>query len=92
MPEEYKRRQCFPLRLASSLRSQASNLAHNEGISLNHFISLAVAEKISRMEHDLWVQQQAFITEKMSTRAASRDILLKKTQDKSSRVSPSTQV
>jgi|GEM_PF-2048398 len=58
MPQEYKRRQCFPLRLASSLRTQANDLAHREGISLNHFISLAVAEKISRMEHDLWVQQQ----------------------------------
>lgn len=47
---EYKRCQSFPLRLAPSIRSQANDLAHIEGISLNHFISLAVAEKIVRME------------------------------------------
>jgi hypothetical protein len=37
---------------------QATELARLEGISLNHFISLAVAEKISRMEHESWLRQQ----------------------------------
>jgi len=37
---------------------QATELARMEGISLNHFISLAVAEKISRMEHESWLRQQ----------------------------------
>ncbi|WP_260705974.1 toxin-antitoxin system HicB family antitoxin [Edaphobacter flagellatus] len=45
-----KRYQSFPLRLSPSIRQQANDLAHSEGISLNHFISLAVAEKIVRME------------------------------------------
>lgn len=53
MSDEYKRQQSFPLRLSPSMRRQADNLAEHEGISLNHFISLAVAEKISRMEESL---------------------------------------
>jgi predicted HicB family RNase H-like nuclease len=39
----------FPLRLARSLREAADQMARREGISLNHFISLAVAEKVSRV-------------------------------------------
>ena len=45
-----KRYQSFPLRISPSLRQQASDFATSEGISLNHFISMAVAEKISRMD------------------------------------------
>lgn len=45
-----KRRMTFPLRLALSLKESAHELAQQDGISLNHFISLAVAEKISRLE------------------------------------------
>jgi predicted HicB family RNase H-like nuclease len=40
----------FPLRLAKSLRETAKEIADKEGISLNHFISIAVSEKISRIE------------------------------------------
>jgi predicted HicB family RNase H-like nuclease len=40
----------FPLRLAPSLRARAQELSEQDGISLNHFISLAVAEKIARIE------------------------------------------
>ncbi|QHS50416.1 hypothetical protein [Edaphobacter sp. 12200R-103] len=58
MSLEYKRKQSFPLRLSLSLRQQANDLAHAEGISLNHFISLAVAEKISRMEQTSRVNEQ----------------------------------
>ncbi|WP_390890454.1 toxin-antitoxin system HicB family antitoxin [Tunturiibacter lichenicola] len=50
MTQEYKRHQSFPLRICPSIRAQASDLAHLDGISLNHFISLAIAEKIVRME------------------------------------------
>ncbi len=50
MTQEYKRHQSFPLRLCPSIRQQANDLAHIDGISLNHFISLAIAEKIVRME------------------------------------------
>jgi predicted HicB family RNase H-like nuclease len=45
-------RRSFPLRLAKSLKEIASTHARKDGISLNHFISLAVAEKISRLKHD----------------------------------------
>jgi hypothetical protein len=50
MSEHQKQRTSFPLRLAASLRQRAQLLARSDGVSLNHFISLAVAEKISRME------------------------------------------
>jgi hypothetical protein len=39
----------IPLRLARSLKAAATLMAEREGISLNHFITLAVAEKISRI-------------------------------------------
>jgi hypothetical protein len=52
MNTEEKRRMTFPLRLATSLKDTANTLAHNDGVSLNHFISLAVAEKISRLESE----------------------------------------
>jgi hypothetical protein len=47
-----KRRMTFPLRLAISLKDMANCLAQKDGVSLNHFISLAVAEKISRLESE----------------------------------------
>ena len=47
---EQKRKQSFLLRLPTSVREQATQLAHDDGTSLNHFISLAVADRISRME------------------------------------------
>ena len=40
----------FALRLARSAKEAVQVLARREGISANHFISLAVAEKISRIE------------------------------------------
>ncbi len=52
MHREEKRRLAFPLRLAASLRESATLLANKDGISLNHFISLAVAEKVSRLENE----------------------------------------
>jgi len=59
MADEYFRRQMFPLRLSPTMRHQANELAHREGISLNQFISLAIAEKISRMEQQTWTRDQA---------------------------------
>ena len=41
----------FPLRLPVSTRLQADELARREGLSLNQFISLAVAEKVTRLEN-----------------------------------------
>jgi hypothetical protein len=53
MDQTLRRKQSFLLRLPTTLREHAAEIAHNEGTSLNHFISLAVAEKISRMEQEL---------------------------------------
>jgi hypothetical protein len=50
MDQEQKRKQSFLLRLPVSVREEATRIAHLEGTSLNHFIALALAEKISRME------------------------------------------
>ena len=50
MDSDHKRHLTFPLRLPLSMRDAAGEIAHKDGISLNHFISLAVAEKISRLE------------------------------------------
>jgi hypothetical protein len=47
-----KRRMTFPLRLAIPLKDIANILAQKDGVSLNQFISLAVAEKISRLESE----------------------------------------
>jgi hypothetical protein len=48
--ERKKKRVNFPLRLPESLRDRASLLASQDGVSLNHFICLAVAEKTCRLE------------------------------------------
>lgn len=61
MTSEDARHKSFPLRLPPSLRLQSNELARLEGISLNHFISLAIAEKISRMQVS---EDAARITEK----------------------------
>jgi hypothetical protein len=50
MENPSRRKQCFLLRLPSTIRESASEMAQSEGTSLNHFISIAVAEKLSRME------------------------------------------
>lgn len=42
--------QVFPLRLPLSTRIQAAEIAEREGISLNQFITVAIAEKITRLE------------------------------------------
>jgi len=52
MDQNPKRKQSFLLRLPSTLREHAIRIAQNEGTSLNHFIGIALAEKISRMESE----------------------------------------
>jgi predicted HicB family RNase H-like nuclease len=47
-PDQARPSAQFPLRLAKSLREAASAMARQQGISLNHFIALALTEKISR--------------------------------------------
>ena len=53
-----KRSLSFPLRLSPTSKEAAAALAREDGISLNHFINLAVAEKISRMESEILTQHQ----------------------------------
>jgi hypothetical protein len=41
---------CFPLRLPSTMRAELEAQANKEGISINQFIVMAVAEKITRID------------------------------------------
>lgn len=50
MTTQKKASNSFPLRMTPTMRHQIELLAKWEGISLNQFISLAVAEKVMRME------------------------------------------
>ncbi len=49
----------FPLRLEPSVHSRVAATARDEGLSLTQFISLALAEKISRTHHERWLGDQA---------------------------------
>jgi len=40
----------FPLRMPRSMRQQVEKLAEDGGISINKFVSMALTEKISRLE------------------------------------------
>ena len=50
MTTQKKGSNSFPLRMTPAMRRQIDHLAKREGVSLNQFISLAVAEKVMRME------------------------------------------
>jgi hypothetical protein len=45
----------FPLRLMPSLRRVAEEFAQEEGVSLNRFINVAVAEKLAHLQHEEWL-------------------------------------
>jgi hypothetical protein len=49
----------FPLRLMPSVKRDAEEFSRQEGVSLNQFINVAVAEKLSRLQHDRWVASRA---------------------------------
>ena len=49
-PDKPRNRSKFLLRLPKSVSDAAKQVASQEGVSLNQFISLAVAEKIIRVE------------------------------------------
>ncbi|HMG87753.1 MAG TPA: toxin-antitoxin system HicB family antitoxin [Terracidiphilus sp.] len=50
MPDSKKNANCFPLRLPLTMRAELRILARDEGISVNQFIVMAVAEKIIRFD------------------------------------------
>jgi hypothetical protein len=64
MAIDSKRNMAFPLRLTISLKAMANLLAQEDGVSLNHFINLAVAEKISRLESEALMEHNALIRQK----------------------------
>ena len=39
----------YPIRLYPSLRRQAAEIAHDEGVSLNYFVSRALSERMERL-------------------------------------------
>jgi hypothetical protein len=44
----------FSLRLDHTLHLQANDKSRSDGVSLNQFVILAVAEKLARMEKSTW--------------------------------------
>jgi len=59
----------FPLRLMPSVRKVAEDFSRQEGVSLNYFINIAVAEKIAHLEHEVWLARRPKATEALITRA-----------------------
>jgi len=43
-------RTTYPLKLPNSIKKEAQRLAKEDGVSLNHWISVAVAQKIGSVE------------------------------------------
>jgi hypothetical protein len=49
----------YPLRLPKSLKEEVAKMAKRDGTSLNQFISIAVAEKISALETEEFFKERA---------------------------------
>ena len=52
----------FPLRLMPSVRQDAENFSEKEGVSLNQFINVAVAEKLAHLQHEEWIAHRQRVT------------------------------
>jgi hypothetical protein len=61
----------FPLRLMPSVRRTAEVFSRKEGVSLNQFINVAVAEKLAHLEHEEWAHGRKRPTEALAARALS---------------------
>lgn len=59
----------FPLRLMPSVRRTAEVFSEKEGVSLNQFINVAVAEKLAHLEHEEWVRNRKKPTKELAVRA-----------------------
>ena len=59
----------FPLRLMPSVRRVAENFSHKEGVSLNYFINIAVAEKLAHLQHEEWLAHRPKATSALISRA-----------------------
>lgn len=53
----------FPLRLMPSVRRVAEQFSQQEGVSLNQFINVAVAEKLAHLQHEEWLARRAKVTD-----------------------------
>ncbi len=71
MPSESRKASIerFPLRLMPSVRRNAEAFSDKEGVSLNQFINVAVAEKLAHLEHDEWMQKRKQPSKALSERA-----------------------
>lgn len=49
----------YALRLQAALKTEAEHIAKNEGTTLNQFINVAVAEKLSALRTKDYFQQRA---------------------------------
>ena len=61
----------FPLRLMPSVRRTALVFSEKEGVSLNQFINVAVAEKLAHLEHEEWVRSRKRPSKERAARALS---------------------
>ena len=52
----------FPLRLMPSVRKGAEDFSQREGVSLNQFINVAVAEKLAHLQHEEWLARRPKVT------------------------------
>jgi hypothetical protein len=59
----------FPLRLMPSVRRTAEVFSEKEGVSLNQFINVAVAEKLAHLEHEEWARNRKQPSKELATRA-----------------------
>lgn len=53
----------FALRMTATLGKEAKASAAREGVSLNQFINLAVAEKVEYLENEAWIARRRPITQ-----------------------------
>lgn len=63
----------YPLRLPKSLKEKVTQSAKRDGVSVNQFIALAVAEKVSALETEQFFAERA----RRSDREAFRALLLR---------------
>jgi hypothetical protein len=61
----------FPLRLMPSVRRVAEDFSQKEGVSLNQFINVAVAEKLAHLQHEEWLARRPKVSDAMTARAMS---------------------
>ena len=74
------RRSNVALRLQASLLGEAKRVAESEGVALNQFINVAVAEKLAHLEHEEWARKRKQPTKELAPRALN---LLDKARNKS---------